>query len=95
MRLTLESKVLLYPGAAGWHFITVDEENSREIRKSQDGSPRKGWGSIPVLVTLGKTQWKTSVFPNSDGTYLLPLKAEVRRKEKVAEGDMVAMELEI
>jgi len=95
MRLTLESKVLLYPGAAGWHFITVGEEPSREIRKSQDGSPRKGWGSIPVLVTLGKTQWKTSVFPNSDGTYLLPLKAEVRRKEKVAEGDMVALELEI
>ncbi len=86
----LKSKVWLYPGKAGWHFISVDEENSHALKATQMGSLRRGWGSIPVTVKLGKTEWKTSIFPDKSGLYLLPLKAAVRKQEQIAVDDEVA-----
>ena len=53
-----------------------------------------GWGVIPVRVRIGKTEWKTSLFPK-DGLYLVPLKDVVRKAEGLAEGDRVTVWLEI
>jgi hypothetical protein len=86
----LRSKVWLYPGMAGWHFIGVDEKNSHEIKATQIGMPRRGWGSIPVTVKLGKSEWKTSIFPDKSGVYLLPVKAAVRKQERIVANDVVA-----
>jgi hypothetical protein len=45
---------------------------------------------------LGKTSWKTSIFPDAkSGGYLLPLKAVVRKKENVAARDIVSFTLEL
>jgi hypothetical protein len=85
----IRSKVWLYPGMAGWHFLTIPKKQSEEIKKAFASNAR-GWGSLPVEVRLGKTTWKTSIFPDKkSGTYLLPLKAEVRRKEGVEHEDTV------
>jgi len=47
-------------------------------------------------VRLGGTQWQTSVFPSKEaGGYLLPVKAAVRKKEGVGEGDVVTVELSL
>jgi len=71
-------------GAFGfWYFVTVDKKESKEI-KEKYGKVRRGFGSVPVGVTVGKTSWKTSVFPNKSGTYDLPIKALVRRKEQTS-----------
>lgn len=68
---------------AGWHFVYIDKKSSKEI-KEKYVTLKKGWGSIPVTVTLGKTTWNTSIFPDKKSeTYLLPLKAEVRKKENI------------
>ncbi len=89
------SRVWLYPGMSGWRFASIPKKQSKEI-KDQFGSLRRGWGSLPVLVTIGKTSWKTSIFPDGkSGTYLLPLKAEIRRKEGIEEGDKIQFVLEI
>ena len=57
---------------------------------------KRGWGSLPVTVTIGKTSWKTSIFPDAKaGAYLLPLKADVRKKEKILASDTVSFSLEI
>jgi hypothetical protein len=78
---------------AGWHFLGVDKKQSAII-KGKYGQNRCGFGSIPVHVKLGKTEWKTSIFPDSkSGTYLLPLKAQVRKKEEIEEGDAVTFSL--
>jgi hypothetical protein len=85
----IRSKVWLYPGVAGWHFLTVPEKQSKEIKKKFEGKSR-GWGSLPVDVELGTSKWKTSIFPDKkSNTYLLPLKASVRQKEGIAHGDTV------
>ncbi len=53
-------------------------------------------GSLPVIATIGKTIWKTSIFPDKKiCSYLLPLKAEVRKKELLREGDKIKLSLEI
>jgi hypothetical protein len=81
--------------AAGrWYFVTVPEELSNEIRAHAFGSPR-GFGSVKVQARIGETTWHTSVFPLNKGGYLLPLKAEVRRKAGIAAGDEVRVALEL
>ena len=81
--------------AAGrWYFITVPEEQSGEIKAHAFGSPR-GFGSVKVEARIGNVVWRTSVFPLNSGGYLLPVKAEVRRKADLAVGDEVTVELEL
>jgi hypothetical protein len=78
---------------AAWHFVHVPEELSAEIRMLH-GQFKRGWGSIPVLVRIGETQWKTSIFPdNSSQCYLLPLKAEIRKKESLREAMQIAVQI--
>lgn len=89
------AKVWLWPGEmAAWHFVHIDEKQSA-ILKAKHAKVKRGFGSIPVTVTLGKTKWKTSIFPDKrSGTYLLPLKASVRRAEGIAAGDTISFTLE-
>jgi hypothetical protein len=91
---TLKATVWLYPGKASWYFITIEKEDAAEI-KADYPWPRKGFGSIPVNVTIGKTTWKTSVFPEKKGTYLLPIKKEVRDKEEIDVGDELVVTLQV
>ena len=81
--------------AAGrWYFVTVPEEQSAEIKAHAFGSPR-GFGSVRVKARIGNVQWQTSVFPLNSGGYLLPVKAEIRRKAELGTGDEVTVELEL
>ncbi|MBI2034630.1 MAG: DUF1905 domain-containing protein [Candidatus Levybacteria bacterium] len=89
------SNVWLYPGMTGWHFVSIPKEESEDIKR-QFGDLKRGWGSLPVLVTIGKTSWKTSIFPDKKvGGYLLPIKADVRKKEAIVADDNVTMLIEI
>jgi hypothetical protein len=92
----VRSQVWLYPGStAAWHFVNVDKKQSGELKEKYTKAKR-GFGSIPVTATIGKTSWKTSIFPDKQsGTYLLPLKAQVRRAEAIASGDTITFTLEI
>ncbi len=91
----IKSKVWLYPGMAGWHFMSVPKKEGENIKK-RFGKKQRSWGSLPVVATLGKTTWKTSIFPDKQsGSYLLPLKALVRKKEGVFSGDKVSFSIEV
>lgn len=91
----VKSKVWIYPGISGWHFVNIPKKQSKEI-KNLFGEMAGGWGSLPVIVTIKKTSWKTSIFPDKkSNTYLLPLKSEVREKEKILSGNIINFEIEI
>lgn len=78
-----------------WHFVSVPKKESAEIKETF-GYPRHGWGSIPVRVTLGKSSWRTSIFPDKKtAQYVLPLKSEVRKKENVAADDDIKFSIEV
>ena len=92
---TLVSKVLVYPGMGGWRFLAIPKEQGQEI-KEKFGGRAKGWGSLPVSVTVGKTTWDTSIFPDKkSGSYLLPLKATVRRAEDISDTAVVKFSIRL
>ena len=95
--ITVTSLLWIWKGsdAAGrWYFITVPEEQSAEIKAQAFGTPR-GFGSVKVEARIGDVVWRTSVFPLNSGGYLLPVKAEVRRKADIGAGDEVTVELDL
>lgn len=96
MRYEFEADVWLYTAAkSAWHFISLPTELSEGIR-SLRGPRGAGWGSLRVTVTIGGTTWGTSIFPDTkSGAFILPLKADVRRREQIAAGDRVAVAVEI
>jgi len=56
---------------------------------------RRGFGSVKVGATIGASQWSTSLFPQKDGTWFLPVKAAVRRAEKLELGEAVTAQIEL
>jgi hypothetical protein len=90
---TVAGQLWRYDGAAGWTFVTLPEDVAEEFRFMRGG---RGFGSMRVKATLGSTTWSTSVFPDRpSGSYVLPIKATVRSREGVREGDLVVVMLEI
>ena len=84
-----------YPGADGWHFVSLPPEISTEITDITTGI-RRGFGSVRVAVTVGSTSWRTSIFPDSKtGAYWLPVKKAVRVAERLEVGDQVKVQLQI
>lgn len=80
---------------SGWRFLVLPKREAEEI-KNKYGKSAKGWGSLPVRVTIGKTAWETSIFPDKkSGTYILPLKAQVRRVESISDTDIVSFSLSL
>lgn len=95
MKFSFNSEIWLYPGeSSNWHFITLPKKDSDQIKLST-GPVRRGWGALKVTATIGKTTWKTSIFPDKTRGYLLPLKAEVRKKEKLSVGQKVEVKIEL
>jgi len=93
--INTRAKIWLYSSEhASWYFVTLSTASAGNLLK-QAKKQRRGWGSIPVVVTVGKSVWKTSVFPNADaGGYILPVKAKVRKAEGIEHGDTISFTLE-
>jgi hypothetical protein len=96
MRYEFQAEIWRYPGeTAAWYFVTLPKEVADGIRRMT--GPLKGWGSVRVTATTGATTWRTSLFPEArSGSFLLPVKAEVRRREGLEPGQPrpFAVELE-
>lgn len=92
----MKETMFIYPGeTANWHFIPITKNVGQEI-KEKYGQNHRGFGSLPVLVTIGKTTWTTSIFPNkSSGSYILPIKAKVRSLEAIEAGEKVDFLIEL
>ena len=71
----------------GWTFVSLPKELSAEIR----GNFRcleEGWGRMKVTAKLGNSEWQTAIwFDIKQDTYLLPLKAKIRKQENVSLGE--------
>ena len=74
------STVRLLPHGQGLYYVVeVPKTSSQNIRHTYGVSAR-GFGSVPVLVRIGITQWRTSIFPDRRSqTYLLLLNKKVRK----------------
>ncbi|MBP6179531.1 MAG: DUF1905 domain-containing protein [Anaerolineales bacterium] len=93
MIFEFEGIIFYWRGPSPFLFVAVPEEPSLEI-KAISTKVTYGWGVIPAHVVIGKTRWKTSLFPK-DGRYLVPIKKIVQNSENLAVGDTVFLRLEI
>jgi hypothetical protein len=85
--------IWIYQGKAAWHFITLPTKTAKHIRGLISG-PRRGWGAVRVKASIGDTSWATSIFPYKEvESYILPIKASVRKAEGIRVGDNVSVVL--
>ena len=91
MDLKFTGTVWYWRGPSPFHFVTVPAEESQDIHEvARDVT--YGWGCIPVTGRVGKTSFRTSLFPK-DGGYIVPLKVAVRTPERIELGDVVEVQL--
>lgn len=90
----IKARIWEWEDKGSWHFITIEKDQGQQIKNDWHWL-RRGFGSIPVKVSLSSSVWQTSIFPEKGGSYLLPLKKVVREKEKIKKGDTITLELEV
>ena len=91
---TFTSPLWKYSGESAWHFVTLPADVSARIKFLQTAS--RGFGSVRVWATVRTSRFETSVFPDSkSGCYLLPVKASIRKAEKIGHGDVVTCLIEL
>lgn len=93
MNIEFNGRIWFWRGPSPWYFVTVPEKQSGNLQAISE-FVTYGWGMIPVIVRIGNTEWKTSLFPK-DGHYLVPIKASVREAENLEEGNDVNVRLKI
>ncbi len=93
MIIDFEGEIFYWRGPAPFLFVAIPEEPSRDL-KAISASVTYGWGVIPVHVRIGKTEWKTSLFPK-EGRYLVPIRMSVQKSENLEVGDSVVIHLEV
>jgi hypothetical protein len=88
-----KAKVWAQESTGAWHFVTLPASLSKRIRTLTTGL-RKPFGSFRVFATTGKTTWETSLFADTKrDAFVLPVKADVRRTEKIKLGDTIEVSI--
>ena len=94
LEFTFEAPLWRWQADSAWHFVSLPEEVTDEIEDA--AIDRRGFGSVRVEVTVGTTTWRTSIFPDTKrGTFVLPVKRQVRDREHLAEGDTVDLTVSV
>lgn len=82
-------KIWQYTGPNGWHFVSLPVDIALEIRQNLKWQ-EEGWGRMKALAQIKLSQWTTAIwFDKKQNTYLLPLKASIRKQENLKVDDDV------
>jgi len=93
VELEFSGDVWHWRGPAPYHFVWVPPDEAGLIQETA-AAVTYGWGMVPVTVTIGDTEWTTSLWPK-DGRYVVPLKDAVRRAEGIDLDTVVDVRLRI
>ncbi len=90
VKYSFSEKAWQHASPGGWYFVSLPKEISDEIR-SLFKSEEEGWGRLKAVAKIGNTEWNTAIwFDSKKETYLLPLKAEIRKKENIGTEKQIA-----
>ncbi|PNI07538.1 DUF1905 domain-containing protein [Arthrobacter sp. AFG7.2] len=90
---SFKAELWLYPGEAGWHFLTLPEDIADDVRE-QNAAASRAFGSVKVTAEVAGHSWQTSLFAdNKTNSYLLPVKKAVRDKAGIMAGDVVQVRI--
>ena len=88
-----EADIIEWRGPAPFLFAAIPDEHVGAIRYAAM-TASYGWGVVPVVATIGGTEFATSLFPR-DGSYLLPVKRAVQKAEDIGLGGRVAVAMRV
>ncbi len=93
IKYNFSEKVWQHSSVGGWYFVSVPRSISKEIREMLK-SEEEGWGRLKATAEIGKNQWQTAIwFDTKSNAYLLPLKAEIRKREHIEVGKIVEVNI--
>lgn len=76
-----------------WYFVSLPQNTANEIRE-RFKQFEEGWGRLKATTKIGNSEWKTAIwFDTKAQTYYLPIKKEIRTKEKIGIDAVVAVTL--
>lgn len=76
-----------------WYFVSLPKNLASEIR-GDFKCFEEGWGRLKATARINNSEWKTAIwFDKKSQTYLLPIKAEIRKKEKIGADNEVEITL--
>lgn len=89
IKYVFRAPIWQYAGKGGWYFVSMPKGQAKEIRENL-GSEEEGWGRLKATAKIGHSDWETAIwFDTKMGTYLLPIKADIRKKEKLERGQTI------
>lgn len=74
IKYKFSAKTWQHASPGGWHFVSLPNELAKEIREALR-SEEEGWGRLKATAKIGNSEWK-----------ILPLKADIRKKEDIEIG---------
>lgn len=86
--LSLTANVEKSPNKGGWHYIDLPEDLLNTLRQQAAKN-----GNVPIIVTIGNTNWKSTIMSRGDQQWYLPLSSDVREAEAIHEGDTVSLKI--
>jgi len=93
VRFEFETTVISWRGPAPYVYAPIPPDVAAEI-KGLARLVTYGWGMVPVEVSIGPVVFRTSLFPK-DGTYLLPLKVDARRRANITVDDVIRLSMTV
>ena len=93
MKISFKAPMIEWRGPSPFYFIPIPESQSKKI-KTLAAQLTYGWGVIPVVGKIGRTEFTTSLFPR-DGLYYLPIKNQVRFAEEIEVGSEVSVQINL
>ncbi len=92
MQWVFDGRVIEWRGPAPFLFVPMRKRDTEDVKELARGVAY--WGQVPVIVTIGETEFATAMWPK-DGRYLVPIKVAVQRSEKIGVGDRVRVRVRI
>jgi hypothetical protein len=93
VKIKFQGVMIEWRGPSPFYFVPIPEGPSKKI-KAIAVQLTYGWGVIPVLGKIGKTDFSTSLIPK-DGLYYLPIKNAVRFAEELEVGSEVSVSINV
>lgn len=84
-RVPFDATLVRWPGAGGWVFVRVPDEDAPEAAGA--------FGRVPVTATVDGRTWATSVWRDRAAGWLLPVPARIRGGKD--DGDAVVVEVAV
>lgn len=89
IKYSFSAKIWQYDGPNGWYFVSLPQNISKEIRENLRWQ-EEGWGRLKASAKIETVEWETAIwYATKRNTYILPLKADIRKKCKLEKDQII------